>query len=93
MAPWCGGVEEGELQAAGFVRGVHYHRLESDLSRLATGYILNVLERPEILGPLRRRPISNILITRLRDQGISGAYLYPEVDHFELGASARSSLR
>ena len=58
--------------------GVHYRRVESDISREDTRRILTVLERPEILRALERKPIQQILICRLPEKGTSGVYSYDD---------------
>jgi hypothetical protein len=58
--------------------GVHFRRVESDMSREDTRRILRVLERPEILRALQQMPIRQILICRLPEQGTSGVYSYDD---------------
>ena len=57
---------------------MHYRRVESDMSREDTRRILTVLERPEIPRALRQKPIQQILICRLPEQGTSGVYSYDD---------------
>ena len=57
-------------------RGVHYHRLESDLSQTRTKKILAVLQEPEILAGLASRPVKEILIRRLTEKDVSAVYDY-----------------
>jgi hypothetical protein len=67
------GQEEPEIQ-----RGVHYHCLESDLSQAKTRQVLAVLQSPEILDALTRRPIQEIIIRRLADKSTSAFYVYAD---------------
>lgn len=57
-------------------RGVHYGRLESDLSRDTTSQILQVLERPDILSALRRNRVGSIAFRRLDEKSHSAYYDY-----------------
>ena len=57
-------------------RGVHYWRLESDLSQAKTKEILAVLQKPEILDALATRPVKEILIRRLSEKNVSAVYDY-----------------
>jgi hypothetical protein len=65
----------------GIRRGVHYHRLESDLSQAKTGQVLAVLKIPEILDVLTRRPIKEIVIRRLAEKSTSAFYVYGDQSH------------
>jgi hypothetical protein len=65
--------EEKEIR-----RGIHYSRLESDLSKAKTDHVLAVLDRPEILDALERRPLREIVIRRLTEKDISAFYIYDD---------------
>ena len=54
--------------------GVHYARLESDLSREKTSQILHVLERPDILTALQRNKIESVAFRRLLGKAYSAYY-------------------
>jgi hypothetical protein len=58
--------------------GVHYRKLESDLSRPNTQRILSVLQHPTILRTLVLRPLNAISILRLREKALSGIYDYED---------------
>jgi hypothetical protein len=47
--------------------GVHYLRIESDLSAEKTQQILEVLDKPGIIDVLERHPIERITISRLAE--------------------------
>lgn len=59
-------------------RGIHYRRLESDLSQAQTRQVLAVLQRTEILDALEKRPLSSISILRLRNPRVSAFYSHEE---------------
>ena len=67
------GQEEPEIQ-----KGVHYYRLESDLSQAKTRQVLGVLQNQEILDALSRRPIQEIIIRRLAEKSTSAFYQYDD---------------
>jgi hypothetical protein len=52
--------------------------LESDLSQAKTKQVLAVLQKPEILDALKRRPIKEIIIRRLADRTTSAFYVYED---------------
>jgi hypothetical protein len=52
--------------------------LESDLSQAKTKQVLAVLQKPEILDALKRRPIQEIIIRRLADRTTSAFYVYED---------------
>ena len=65
--------EEEEIR-----KGVHYGRVVSDLSQAKTNQVLAVLDRPEILDALTRRPIREIIIRRLAEKSASAFYVYED---------------
>ena len=58
--------------------GVHYRRLESDLSKEGTRRVLSALQRPEILDLLQVDPLESIVIARLPAKGESAYYDWGE---------------
>lgn len=59
------------LEVTEIQKGVHYRRLESDLSQARTMQVLAVLEKPGILDALKRRPIQEMAIRRLQEKSTS----------------------
>ena len=52
--------------------------MESDLSKDKTKQVLAVLQEPEILDALAKRPVREIQIIRLAEKSISAFYVYDE---------------
>jgi hypothetical protein len=65
--------EEKEIR-----KGVHYGRVVSDLPQAKTNQVLAVIERPEILDALARRPIKEIIFRRLGEKSTSAFYVYED---------------
>jgi len=55
-------------------RGVYYGAIHSDLSKIQTNAVLSALEQRDILGILRKRPLSSISFTRALPKNWSGVY-------------------